>query len=169
MTENASTTAATPQEPNATQQSPFNILTQYVKDQSFENPNPVDAFLVQQTKQPNISIDISVKPSKIKDSLYEVMLDIKCKCIAEENKTLFIAELSYGALVNLDEKNVPQDAVGPLLMIHTPTFLFPYARSILSDMTREGGFMPLMLHPVDFTTLFQAQQQAEQEQQKAAS
>lgn len=147
------------------QSAPFGIITQYIKDQSFENPSPVDAFLTQHDTQPNISVDISAKATKVRDGLFEVVLDLKTKGTLSENKFLFIAELSYGALVSMDESQIPQETVAPLLMIHTPTLLFPFARSIMADMTREGGFPALMLHPVDFAALFQAQQNA----QKAAS
>lgn len=149
--------------PEENKNAPFGIITQYIKDQSFENPSPVDSFLTQHEGQPNISVDISAKATKIREGLYEVLLDLKTKGTLDENKILFISELSYGALVSIDEKQIPQDTVAPLLMIHTPTLLFPFARAIMADMTREGGFPALMLHPVDFAALFQAQQNAQKE------
>ncbi len=147
----------------------FSIITQYIKDQSFENPNPVHAFLTQHETQPNISVDISAKATKVGENLFEVILDINTKATFSESQTLFMAVLSYGALVNLNETQIPSDVVPQLLMIHTPTMLFPFARAIISDMTREGGFPALTLHPVDFQALYQAHQQQAEAQQRAAS
>lgn len=167
MTVKTVTTETTADEvQGTTQKVPFGILTQFIKDQSFENPNPVEAFLTQHEKQPEISVNVSARATKVKDSLYEVTLDLKTKATLSEKQPLFIAELAYSALVTLDETQLPQESIAPLLMIHTPTMIFPFARAILSDMTREGGFPALVLHPVDFAALFQAQAE---EQKKAAS
>ncbi len=143
---------------NETQNVAFGIVTQYIKDQSFENPNPIQAFLDTPEEQPSISIDISAKASKVRDGLYEVVLDIHTKGEFDGQNTLFIAELSYGAIVALDEAQVPKEAVAPLLMVHFPTLMFPFARAIISDMTRDGGFPALLLNPVDFGALYQSQQ-----------
>ena len=137
----------------------FGIVTQYIKDQSFENPNPVDAFLDTPETQPSISIDISAKASKVRDGLFEVVLDIHTKAGYADDKPLFIAELSYGSIVAIDEAQVPKEAVAPLLMVHFPTLMFPFARAIVSDMTRDGGFPALLLNPVDFGALYQQQNQ----------
>ncbi len=138
---------------------PFGIVTQYVKDQSFENPNPADAFLEAHENQPNINIDISANAKKIRDGLYEVALDLSAKGHITEQKPLFIAELTYGAIVAIDESQVPADAMAPLLMVHFPTLLFPFARAIIADMTRNGAFPALMLNPIDFGAMYQAQMQ----------
>jgi preprotein translocase subunit SecB len=108
-------------------------------------------------------IDISAKATKLRDGLFEVVLDLKTKGQLAENKPLFIAELSYGAIVAIDEQQVPAESIAPLLMIHFPTLLFPFARAIMSSMTRDGGFPALMLHPVDFSVLYQAQQESQRE------
>ena len=151
------------------QEIPFSITTQYVKDQSFENPSPFEAFFTQQEGQPNISVDIGVRSSKIKDGFFEVVLDVKTKGLTTQNKTLFIAELSYAAIVAMDEAKIPQDMLGRLLIIHTPTMLFPFARAILANMTREGGFPALTLNPIDFAALYQAQQEQAQAETKATA
>ncbi|MES2252260.1 MAG: protein-export chaperone SecB [Pseudomonadota bacterium] len=137
----------------------FGIVTQYVKDQSFENPNPVESFLETQETQPVIAIDISANAKKVRDGLFEISLDLRAKGSIDDKKTLFIAELTYGAIVAIDEAKVPVESVGPLLMVHFPTLLFPFARAIMADMTREGGYPALMLNPIDFSAMYQAQQQ----------
>ncbi|MDP3371321.1 MAG: protein-export chaperone SecB [Candidatus Paracaedibacteraceae bacterium] len=138
---------------------PFGIVTQYVKDQSFENPNPVEAFLDTHETQPSISIDISANAKKVRDGLFEVSLDLTAKGFIDDKKPLFIAELTYGAIVAVDEAQVPAESMAPLLMVHFPTLLFPFARAIIADMTRNGGFPALMLNPIDFGAMYQAQQQ----------
>jgi len=137
----------------------FRIITQYIKDQSFENPNPIEAFLDKQETQPVIAIDISANAKKVRDGLFEISLDLSAKGSIDDKKILFIAELTYGAIVAIDETKVPAESVGPLLMVHFPTLLFPFARAIMADMTREGGFPALMLNPIDFSAMYQAQQQ----------
>ena len=150
---------ATPVQENEQTNVAFGIVTQYIKDQSFENPNPVEAFLETQETQPTISIDITANAKKVREGLFEIALDLRAKGSVDEKKTLFIAELTYGAIVAVDETKVPAESVGPLLMVHFPTLLFPFARAIMADMTREGGFPALMLNPIDFGAMYQAQQQ----------
>ena len=138
---------------------PFGIVTQYIKDQSFENPDPIAAFLETQTTQPTIGIDITANAKKVRDGLFEICLDLRAKGFVDEKKPLFIAELTYGALAAVDETQIPVETLGPLLMVHFPTLIFPFARAIMADMTRDGGFPALMLNPVDFAAMYQAQQQ----------
>lgn len=138
---------------------PLSIRGQYIKDLSFENPNPIASFTQNLDKQPNISVNIGVQAHNLGDGNFEVVLDIRADA-KRENDVLFIAELSYGAIVNVDK--VPEDQSAPLVMIGAPHLMFPYARNIISDMTRDGGFPPLLLSPVDFAALFQ-QQHAQQQ------
>lgn len=138
---------------------PLSIRGQYIKDLSFENPNPIAAFTQNLDKQPNISVNIGVQAHNLGEGNFEVVLDIRADA-KRENDVLFIAELSYGAIVNVDQ--VPEDQSAPLVMIGAPHLMFPYARNIISEMTRDGGFPPLLLSPVDFAALFQ-QQHAQQQ------
>lgn len=133
---------------------PLSIRGQYIKDLSFENPNPIDSFTKNLDKQPNISVNIGVQAHNLGEGNFEVVLDIRADA-KRESDVLFIAELSYGAIVNVDQ--VPEDQAAPLVMIGAPHLMFPYARNIISDMTRDGGFPPLLLSPVDFAALFQQQ------------
>lgn len=144
---------------------PFTVITQYVRDQSFEVVNPTETFLSSQEHQPNISVEVSTKAIKVNTNVFEVVLNIKVNANID-SKPLFIAELAYSGLVSLNEDQVPKDVVGPLLLVHTPLLLFPFARSIIATMTRDGGFPALMLHPVDFAALYQGQQENQEQELK---
>jgi preprotein translocase subunit SecB len=127
------------------------VLGQYVKDLSFENPGhpPVQT-------QPNIDlgIDVGAAPHADGNGLFEVSLKLSAKAVAGET-TLFITELDYAGLFQLS--NVTEKQVEPMLLIECPRLLFPFARRIIAEITREGGFPPLMIDPVDFVQLYQAQ------------
>ena len=135
----------------------FDIVIQYVKDQSFENPNPIEAFLEEHKSQPAISLEIRTNFEKVREGLYEVLLHLNVKCTVDAQKTISIAELGYGAIVVIDEDQVPKESIGSLLMVYFPSLLFPFARAIIADMTREGGFPALMLNPIDFDAMYQEQ------------
>lgn len=144
---------------------PFAIQMQYVKDISFENPNPIAVFSDESDVDPAINIDIQAKANPINDEAFEVVLNISANAQRGENP-MYVAELSYGAIVAV-AKDIPQDVLGQILMVYIPNLMFPFARNIIADLTRDGGYMPLMLSPVDFMALYA--QQAEQQEAKAAS
>jgi len=127
------------------------INGQYVKDLSFENPN-APFSLAQQKVAPKIEVNLNLEASAMPDNVYEVKIQITAKASAEETN-LFVVELSYAGLFTLT--NIPEDQRELVLLIHCPTILFPFARRILADATRDGGFQPLMLDPVDFAALYQ--------------
>lgn len=129
---------------------PLVVNAQYVKDLSFENPN-APAMLVPTDKAPQLDIGIDIQTRAGPDSSYEVTLHIKATAKMDD-KVAFIAELSYAGLVTL--KGMPEDAVKPVLLIEVPRILFPFARNILADITRDGGFAPLMLNPIDFAGMY---------------
>lgn len=127
------------------------INAQYVKDLSFENPG-APATLVAQKEAPKIEIALNLEAKAIQADTHEVTLQITATAKASET-TLFVVELSYAGLFTL--ANIPQDQKEMILLIHCPTILFPFARRVLSDATRDGGFQPLMLEPIDFAGLYQ--------------
>ena len=134
------------------------VMGQYVKDLSFENPNAPDSL--RQGNQPNIRLSIDVRARAIDAETYEVELLIAANA-GEENKPIFITELTYAGLFQL--RNLDERAREAFLLIECPRIIFPFARRILSDATRDGGFPPLMLEPIDFAALYRqkaAQQQA---------
>jgi preprotein translocase subunit SecB len=135
---------------------PIAIHAQYIKDMSFENPlSP--ASLMPLSKPPQIDLNVMVKMRQLEGRTFEVALVMGADARnTENNDALFIMELVYCAVVTLGE--VPQEAVGPLLLIETPRLLFPFARAILANMSREAGFPPLQVAPVDFVALYRQQQ-----------
>ena len=130
------------------------ILTQYTKDLSFENPNAPQSL--QMEVQPRIEINVNVNAKRAGEDLYEVELKIEAKAMAGET-TAFVVDLLYGGLFGL--RNLPEEALEPFLVVEAPRILFPFARRIVADATRDGGFPPLLLEPIDFGSLYMAQQQ----------
>jgi preprotein translocase subunit SecB len=129
------------------------ILTQYVKDLSFENPNAPASL--QATEQPRIDVNVAVNAKRAGDSVFEVELKITAKAMVGDDVT-FLVDLAYAGLFGLS--NVPEEALEPFLIIEAPRIIFPFARRIIADSVRDGGFPPLMLDPIDFAALYMAQQ-----------
>ena len=129
------------------------IITQYVKDLSFENPNAPGRLQVQ--SQPRIDVNVGVNARKAADDVYEVELKISAKAEVDAGAA-FMVELLYAGLFGL--KNVPEEAIEPFCIIEGPRILFPFARRIIADAVRDGGFPPLMLDPIDFSALYMSQQ-----------
>ena len=132
------------------------INAQYIKDLSFENPRAPQS-LMQQATPPSVEINIDVKAQTIGPENYEVVLTINASAKAQ-NDTLFLIELTYGAVVTI--RNVPQQMMPQVVLVETPRLMFPFARNIIADTTRDGGFPPLMINPVDFAELLRRNQAA---------
>jgi len=126
------------------------VLTQYIKDLSFENPN-APASLSQQDKQPEISIQINVGATNLGGTDFEVLLAIEGKA-KNGDKVLFAFELAFAGVFRIE--NVPQDSLHPFVMIECPRPEFPLARESVATATRNGGFPPVMLDPVEFVGLY---------------
>jgi preprotein translocase subunit SecB len=126
------------------------ILAQYVKDLSFENPNaPFPPNAPQH--QPRVEISVDVQARRRSDDTYEVELKLSANALAED-QTVFVVEVLYGGLFLL--RHFPPESLEPFLLIEGPRILFPFARRILADLTRDGGFPPLMVEPIDFALLY---------------
>lgn len=137
--------------PQAAVALPIQIHAQYVKDLSFENPR-APSSLQPQNEQPRIEVNVDVQAAKIADNdVYEVTLRVTASGASAGNQ-LFLAELTYGGLFTL--QGVPEDSLHPVLLIECPRILFPFARSIIADVTRDGGFPPLLIQPVDFAAMY---------------
>jgi len=128
----------------------LNVLAQYTKDLSFENPN-APRSLAPQEQSPNISIQVNVNANQIDQNDYEVTLQIEGSA-GEGAGVLFQFELDYAGVFRL--LNIPQADLHPVIMIECPRLLFPFARQIIADAVRNGGFPPLMLEPIDFVGLY---------------
>ncbi len=135
----------------------LNVLVQYVKDFSFENPN-APRPMIERTGQPAINVQINVNPRQLSATDFEVELKIEGKAEAD-GSTIFAFDLAYAGLFRL--QNIPQEHLGPLIMIECPRMLFPFAREIISSSTVHGGFPPLLLDPIDFNALYQQRMAAQ--------
>ncbi len=132
---------------------PLVVNAQYIKDLSFEAPAAPEIFQRMQTTRPDITINIDVQAIPLKDTAYEVVLNMRAECKVEQ-KVAFIMELVYAG--NFDIR-VPREHLQAVLLVECPRLLFPFARSILAEISREGGFPPVLLGPVDFVAMYQKQ------------
>ena len=131
------------------------LISQYVKDLSFENPNAPAVY--QWQDQPQIDVQFNIGAERVGDEVLEIALKIEVKAVAPQG-TAFAVELLYAALFGM--RNVPEDQVQPFMLAEAPRLIFPFARRVLADAIRDGGFPPLLLDPIDFGALYlqQAQQ-----------
>lgn len=152
---------------NPPPQAGIQVVTQYIKDLSFENPHAPES-LVAGWPQPETHVQISLRHRSVKDDAYECLLHVRVEAKKkDDNRICFIADLSYGALVVL--QNVPADTHVPVLMVEVPKLLFPFAREIISNATAQGGYPPLYLAPVNFEALYMAElQRLQAEKSKSA-
>jgi len=128
----------------------FSVGAQYIKDLSFENPNVIKV-MSQTGGTPEVNFNLGVAANGIGPDAFEVTLSARAEA-KRDGLTAFIVELAYAGIFRLS--NIPQDQIEPMLFIEAPRLLFPYCRSIISDLTRDGGFTPLMLQPIDFVDLY---------------
>jgi preprotein translocase subunit SecB len=131
----------------------LNVLAQYTKDFSFENPNAPHALMSLQ-QQPAINMQINVRAKPLKDSDYEVELSLEGKAELTTG-LLFQFDLTYAGVFRI--QNVPQESLHPLMMIECPRLLFPFAREIIASAVLNGGYPPLRIDPVDFVGLYRQQ------------
>jgi preprotein translocase subunit SecB len=146
----------------------LNVLAQYIKDLSFENPSAPRSLQPQQ-QAPAINIQINVNAKPLSDTDYEVELKLEGKADSQ-GTVLFSFDLLFAGVFRL--QNVPQENIHPLIMIECPRLLFPFAREIIATAVRNGGFPPLLIDPVDFVSLYRqkvGELQAKQPQAPAAS
>jgi preprotein translocase subunit SecB len=125
------------------------INAQYIKDLSFENPR-APGSLRQQGTPPAVEINVDVKAQSMGPENYEVVLTINASAKVQD-EALFVVELAYGAVITV--RNVPQELLTAVVLVETPRLMFPFARNIVAETTRDGGFPPLMINPIDFGEL----------------
>jgi preprotein translocase subunit SecB len=130
------------------------VNAQYVKDLSFENPRAPQS-LIQQGSQPSVDINVDVKAQNLGPEVFEVILTINVTARVED-QPVFLVELAYGTVVTV--KNAPPEMLAPLILVETPRIVFPFARAVIANATRDGGFPPLMINPIDFAELLRRQQ-----------
>lgn len=125
------------------------LISQYVKDLSFENPNAPQVY--QWQGQPQIDVQFNIGAATLGEDVHEVALKIEITAKAEQ-KTAFAVELVYAGLFGL--RNIPHEQLQPFLLAEAPRLLFPFARRVVADAVQDGGFPPLMLDPIDFAALY---------------
>jgi preprotein translocase subunit SecB len=158
-------------------QTPLLVNIQYVKDLSFEVPGaPLIYTTLRAAPRVDINLDVQVRRMQEGQTIFEVTLAIRAEAheqsgnggSAEASARVFLAELAYAGIFTLT--GVPENAVEPMLLVECPRILFPFARNILADVTRDGGFPPVLLQPIDFVALWQARRaQAQAQAQPAAT
>ena len=147
-------------DPNAQVQ--LNTLAQYVKDYSFENPRAPMSLQGQQ-EQPEISISVNVNAQALGETEYEVSIKLEAEAKTKDD-VLFNVELLYAGVFRIT--GVPAEHIHPVVLIECPRLLFPFARQIVAEGTRDGGFPPLMIDPVDFAALYRQRVEQDQEGEK---
>jgi preprotein translocase subunit SecB len=155
----------TPQPGGQAAQQPLVVNIQYVKDLSFEVPGAPQIY-AQLKAQPQVNINLDVQARRIQEgqNVFEVAIVIRAEAhdtstqcngqSAAVPPTVFVAELTYAGVFTLS--GLPENAIEPVLLVECPRILFPFARNILADVTRDGGFPPVLLQPIDFVALWQA-------------
>lgn len=129
---------------------PVVVNAQYIKDLSFENPNAPQVFGMT-NMNPNLDVHVDLQTRSGPQDSYEVTIVIKAQA-KTDSTTAFVIELAYAGLFTL--QGIPPEALQPVLLIEAPRILFPFARNIIADVTRDGGFAPLMLQPIDFAEMY---------------
>ena len=125
------------------------INAQYIKDFSFENPNSPSSL--QPKTEPEVEVNVDVQATSLSHHVYEVSLTTSITG-RDQSQTLFIIELIYAGIFTFSRES--DDNIQPALLIDCPQLLFPFARSIISNITQNGGFPPLLLQPVNFAQLY---------------
>ena len=130
----------------------FRLNGLFVKDISFENPRAPEIFINPVQNQPKMGVNIDVGMKKLQNGSYEVVLRITTKA-EEENKTLFLVEVQYGGVFTVNPA-LPEEIHSRILFVDCASVIFPFARRIISDLTSEGGFPPLLLEPINFEAIY---------------
>lgn len=141
------------------------VVAQFIKDLSFENPN-VEKLLSGPGENPNMKLEVNVNARRMKEDLYESAIDFTAHA-TNQTGTIYQLEVVYAGIFKI--KNIPEEALEPFLLINCPALLFPYLRRLASDLTREGGFPPLLLDPIDFASLYMRRKQEGEAQSPLAS
>jgi preprotein translocase subunit SecB len=141
---NGTTGAQQDEQPNA------QVLGQFIKDLSFENPN-ISRMLEKGMEKPSLNVEVNVAAKRIGDDIYESSIEFTAKAEIKDG-VLYELEVIYSGLFKLE--NLPAEAVEPVLLVNSPMLLFPFLRRVVADTTREAGFPPLFLDPIDFNHLY---------------
>ena len=143
--------------PNGADTAPaVGLLSQYVKDLSFENPNAPAIYQV--AGAPQIDVQFNIGTAQVGEDVHEVILRVEVRAEIE-GQVAFLVDLAYAGLFGL--RNIPEEHLQPFLLAEAPRLLFPFARRVLADAVRDGGFQPLLLEPIDFGAIYMQQAEAQ--------
>lgn len=143
-------TANTETKPEQAEKPSMALRAQYVKDVSFENPRaPQSVFGLD--KAPEMEVSVNLGAQRLDEHVFELVVHINARAV-HERTTIFLVDLAYAGI--LEVKGVAEEALEQVLFIQGAFLLFPYARRVVSDLTRDGGFPPLQIDPVDFHALY---------------
>ena len=131
------------------------IVSQYIKDLSFENPN-VRKLIAGAGDQPTVKVEVNVAANRIDNDLYETSIEFKANA-TNNIGTIYVLETVYAGLLKIE--SIPEHVLEQFLLISGPTMIFPFLRRLVADVTRDGGFPPLLLDPIDFANLYYRRQQ----------
>ncbi|MFO1170605.1 MAG: protein-export chaperone SecB [Hyphomicrobiaceae bacterium] len=129
----------------------FRVLAQFLKDLSFENPGLAQQMPQGNDERAQVKVDVNVAVNKLADSVFESVLEINTAAKTSKG-ILYNVEVSYGGVFRLE--GIPEAAIQPALFINAPTLLYPFVRRLVADVTRDGGYPPLLLDPIDFAGLY---------------
>ena len=129
---------------------PLTVVTQYVKDLSFENPGGPDSLMtLKEVPHGTVRVDVRVQPRTPPEIEIVLFLAVEAKA---GDKVVYVCECEYGGIFRLGR--VSQEVVLPLIMIEAPRLLFPFARQVIAHAISAGGFPPLLINPIDFAALY---------------
>lgn len=153
MTDNEPNSGAQP-----TAQAPFQcrILSQYVRDLSFESPS-IDRALEGPGANPNLELEVNVNARSVRENHYQSEIEFRATA-TDDKGTIYHLECTYGGVFLIE--NISREDLEPFMLVNCPSLLFPFLRRIIADLTREGGFPPLFLDPIDFAALYINRKQA---------
>lgn len=154
-TDNGSSKLGTPAPAGAAVPLQVRVVGQYIKDLSFENPN-IRKLMENQGDKPVLRVEVNVNATKMADKVFESAIEFKAEATNKAG-VIYDLELAYAGLFEI--QSIPEAALEPFLLINCPSLLFPFLRRLVADLTREGGFPPLLLDPIDFAGLFMQKQQ----------
>lgn len=146
----------------------FNIISQFMKDISFESPNVPELFFKQENDPAKLEMNIDINIKGAENNLF--MVDLICKVhskIEKDNKTVFLIESTYSGMVQYEEKD--EDVKKRTLLIDVPTLLFPSVRAMVTRLTAESGFPPFVMPVVDFADLYEQRQKQQSQAQQPAN
>lgn len=130
---------------------PIQLKGQYIKDVSFENPRAPQSLLALR-EPPGIDISVDLNAQRLQDNMFELSIHVAARAVHEKN-TIFLCDLVYGGIFEVTAKD--EGAFEKLVLVDCAYLLFPFARRVIADLTRDGGFPPLQLEPIDFAGLYE--------------